>query len=204
MTQRQQCKTDSAVQPTIVVDSREQSPLAFRSLPSVVATLQWGDYSFVGGEELFAVERKSIADLVACCIGSNRERFERALHRLRGFRFKRLLIVGNRVEIEQHRYRSGVSPKAVMSTLAAFEVRYDLPVVWSNTPDDGAVLIERWAWWFCRELLKSAESVFTADKNTKTGTSAVAKAISSITMESKENQAASPTECDATNGKSCT
>lgn len=44
------------------------------------------------GEELFAVERKTIADLVACCIGANRERFFRELHRLRGYRLLQSLI----------------------------------------------------------------------------------------------------------------
>ncbi|HAB17515.1 MAG TPA: hypothetical protein PLX89_07505 [Verrucomicrobiota bacterium] len=51
--------------PQIIVDSREQCPLVFRNLPSAVGTLITGDYSFAGAEELFAIERKSIADLVA-------------------------------------------------------------------------------------------------------------------------------------------
>ena len=70
--------------PTIVVDTREQAPLTFTRLVSIPGTLTSGDYSFCGGEELSAIERKSIADLVACCMGSNRERFFRELHRLRG------------------------------------------------------------------------------------------------------------------------
>lgn len=65
--------------------TREQLPRPFKRLASVRATLTSGDYSFRGGEELFAVELKSIADLVACCVGENRERFFRELHRLRGF-----------------------------------------------------------------------------------------------------------------------
>jgi hypothetical protein len=32
-------------------------------------------------------------------MGDNRERFERELHRLRGYRFKRLLVVGSEAEI---------------------------------------------------------------------------------------------------------
>jgi len=54
----------------------------------------------LGGENLFAIERKSIADLVGCCVGENRERFFRELHRLRGFRFKRLLVIGGRADID--------------------------------------------------------------------------------------------------------
>jgi DNA excision repair protein ERCC-4 len=82
-----------------------------------------GDYSATGLETLFAIERKSIADLVNRCINANRDRFERELHRLRGFRFKRLLIVGTEEEIWRCKYHSNISPKAVLATLSAFEIR---------------------------------------------------------------------------------
>jgi hypothetical protein len=80
---------ESEIRPTIIVDTREPTPLVFPTLPSMAGTLTTGDYSLAGGEELFAVERKSVADLAACCIGDNRARFERELHRLRGFWFAR-------------------------------------------------------------------------------------------------------------------
>lgn len=147
------------VLPVVVVDTREQTPLTFTRLPSVTGTLTTGDYSFVGAQELFAIERKSIADLAGCCSGSNRDRFERELHRLRGYRFKRLLVVGTRAEVEQHRYRSQITPKAVLATLAAFEVRYDVPVVWSPTPEDAAAQIEAWVWWFGRELIQQVNTL---------------------------------------------
>jgi ERCC4-type nuclease len=149
----------ASVRPVIVVDSREQIPLPIRRLASTVATLTSGDYSFAGGEELFAVERKSIPDLVQCCMGDNRARFERELHRLRGFRFARLLIVGTRAEVEGHQYRSNISPRAVLHTLAAFEARY-VPVVWAPDPDSAARLVETWAWWFARELVINVNKVW--------------------------------------------
>ena len=46
-----------------------------------------------------SIERKTVSDLVGSCMGENRERFERELHRLRGYRFKRLLVVGSEAEI---------------------------------------------------------------------------------------------------------
>ena len=46
----------SAMRPVIVTDSREQTPLVFRRMVSVRGTLQSGDYSFLGGEELFSIE----------------------------------------------------------------------------------------------------------------------------------------------------
>jgi len=115
----------AGTKPVILIDSREQVPLKFSRLESRVETLATADYSVVGLSELFAVERKTVADFVSCCVGENRERFERELHRLRGYRFKRLLIVGSELEIQQARYQSRITPKAVFGTLSAFEVRYD-------------------------------------------------------------------------------
>lgn len=124
------------VRPVLLTDTREQLPLPFKRLASVRATLTSGDYSFRGGEELFAVERKTVADLVGCCVGENRERFFREMYRLRGYRFKRLLVVGTRDEIEAGTDRSDLSPKVVLTTLSAIEARFDTPVVFAATPTD--------------------------------------------------------------------
>jgi DNA excision repair protein ERCC-4 len=137
-----------------VIDSREQQPLSFSRLPAIRGTLLTGDYSVSGLQELFAVERKSVSDLVGCCAGQNRERFERELHRLRGFRFKRLLIIGSEAEILEGRYCSNIKPPAVMGTLHAFEIRYDVPVVFCETPELASRLIERWAFYFARETVQ--------------------------------------------------
>jgi hypothetical protein len=42
--------------PVIVVDTREQEPLAFERLASVRGTLQTGDYSVAGLQDLFSIE----------------------------------------------------------------------------------------------------------------------------------------------------
>ena len=147
------------VRPTIVIDTREQEPLPFERLPTVRAGLRAGDYSFLGGEEYFAVERKSIADLVSCCVNSNRERFEWELHRLRGFHFRRLLVVGAREDIEQGLYRSNITPKAVLATLSAFEVRHGIPVVFLPAPAPAGRQIESWAYWCAREIVVQANTL---------------------------------------------
>ena len=126
--------------------TRGANPAADTPVADVRAGLLTGDYSVAGLECHFTVERKSIPDLVGCCAASNRERFENELHRLRGFRFRRLLIVGTRAAIEAGAYRSAITPAAVLGTLAAFEVRYDCPVVFEPTPDAAARRVECWAW----------------------------------------------------------
>lgn len=155
----------------IVIDSREQNPLQFTRLESIRGTLTTGDYSVVGMTDLFSCERKSVSDLVACCVGENRKRFERELHRLRGYRFKRLLIVGSELEIQHCNYQSRIAPKAVFSTLSAFEVRYDCPVVFRPTPELAARQIESWAYWFSREVIENVNDLWRAAAGNKNASS---------------------------------
>ena len=173
--------------PTVIIDSREQQPLQFTRLPSTVAGLTTGDYSVVGAEELFAVERKTVADLVGCCTGEARARFERELHRLRGYRFKRLLVIGTRAEVEQHRYRSNVSPASVLGSIQAWEVRYDVPLVWAASPEDGAIMVERWAHYFCREILKTGDAL-------RAGTSAPSGLPAVLTLADVSSAPTAPPE----------
>ena len=154
-------------QPVIFIDTREQDPLPFSRLKTQAGALVTGDYSVVGLESLFAVERKSISDLVGCCLGENRARFERELHRLRGFRFKRLLVVGTETQILGGRYCSNIKPQAVMGTLHAFEIRYDVPVVFCETPEIAGRLVERWAFWFAREMVEAVNSLWRGRKEAR-------------------------------------
>lgn len=151
--------------PTVIIDTREQEPLPIKRLPQKRGGLYSGDYSVAGLEESFAVERKSIPDLVSCCCKGNRDRFERELHRLRGFAFRRLLIVGKLEEIQKGDYRSQIEPSAVTGTLAAFEVRYGIPIVFFSTPEIAARQVERWAWYAAKEAIKTVNNIFRGSAN---------------------------------------
>jgi DNA excision repair protein ERCC-4 len=169
--------------PVIIVDTREQTPLTFTRLKSITGTLTTGDYSFAGGEESFAVERKSIPDLVACCTGTNRERFFRELHRLRGYRFKRLVVIGTVEEVQAGDYRSRITPAAVLATLQAIEARFDVPVVWADTPQAAALKIESWAYWFAREIVTSCNALARANQaNSKTNLRHATAAPAPVTL----------------------
>ncbi len=139
--------------PTIIIDSREKTPLAFE-FPTIVGGLYSGDYGIVGAEHLFAVERKTLDDLAASCAGSRREVFEHELGRLRGCRFRRLLIIGTEADIHAHNYRSNITPNALLGSVLSFEVRYDIPLVWEPDAQAAARLVERWAQRFAREAMK--------------------------------------------------
>ena len=158
MESRNEIKNENCHTMKIIIDTREQTPLKFTHFEAERGTLQSGDYSIAGLTHRFAIERKSIDDLTQS-ITTGRERFERELHRLRGFDFARLLIIGTETEIRQHRYRRRVQPKSVLHSLYAFEVRYQIPVIWAGTAANAAALIERWAFWFAREVTNAAEGM---------------------------------------------
>jgi ERCC4 domain len=148
-------------QPIIEIDSREQASLVFTRLQSVRATLSEGDYAIAGVVD-FAIERKgSLDELASCCIGSNRDRFERELFRLRPYRFKRLLVIGASCErdILTHSYRSAINPRCVLGSLFAWQARFDIPYVLALTPEMAVRLIETWALYHCREVVQSANGL---------------------------------------------
>ena len=156
--------------PVLVIDCREQNPLQFDRLEAVPGTIYSGDYSVRGLESLFSIERKSPDDLAASLCGSNRDRFERELHRLRGYRFARLLIEGTEFDARSGCYRSSMTPAALLGSLAAFEARYSVPVVWGGDRAACARLVERWAYYFHREILKSATKIQSISPAGRSGT----------------------------------
>ena len=139
--------------PTIIIDTREQDLLPI-SFDHVTDTLPTGDYSYRGGEHTFAIERKSLADLMGC-IGHDRSRFEAQLKRMRAYDFARLLIVGSIADFRSGHYRSKILPATAEASLRAFEARY-IPIRWEATQEAAARRVELWAYWHYRELVKAA------------------------------------------------
>ncbi|MEX0331452.1 MAG: ERCC4 domain-containing protein [Puniceicoccaceae bacterium] len=152
------------IEPVVLVDTREQTPLKFTRLRSEQATLTTGDYSFAGGENQLCIERKSIPDLVACCMGKNRDRFFRELHRMRGFDFARLLVIGTRDEIKTGQYRSAIRPSSVLATLSTIEARFNVPIVFQPDPFQAAWQVEEWVWWYARELIFNTNKLLPSRK----------------------------------------
>jgi DNA excision repair protein ERCC-4 len=145
-----------SAQVVLIQDSREQLGLRpqFKRLPCVVRGLTTSDYSIIGFESEVGFELKRLNDFVACCMSENRERFFRECHRLRGFRFARIIVLANRSDIEQQRYRSKITPQAVLATITTIEVRWNIPVMFCETEKEAALAIERYAYFFVREYIK--------------------------------------------------
>ena len=121
----------------IVVDTREQAPFIFLGLPVVVsaAALEAGDYSVAGFTRRIAVERKSLQDLVGC-LGTDRERFERELARLRGYDAAAVVVEAPFHDLRAGNYRSQMDPAAAWQSVLAFIQRYRLPFLFCDCRAD--------------------------------------------------------------------
>ncbi len=129
-------------EPTIIIDTREQIPLAFDNLPTEAGSLDTGDYSIKGLEHLIAVERKSLDDLLAC-VGRERSRFKHELQRLRGYRFRLLVIEADATTLEAGEWRSRLTPSHILGSLAAWTAQYGLPTWLSGTHEAAGRFVER-------------------------------------------------------------
>jgi ERCC4-type nuclease len=146
--------------PTILQDSREQSPLVFTAYPTEVATLSAGDYGIKGfsdwGNPQFIIERKSLNDLIGS-LTFGRERFWKELEKLRQFRFAAVVVEAERRDIENHVYRSAATPESVFQSLTAIMVRCNVHVVFCGDAGGAARMVERLVRQFVRGIEKDAE-----------------------------------------------
>ena len=67
---------------TIICDTREQKPLKFLGHNIINTRLNFGDYSVLGRENILAIERKSLQDLIGSAI-SGYERFYKEFQRVK-------------------------------------------------------------------------------------------------------------------------
>ena len=114
----------------VIQDTRERTPLDLTPLIVIQGTLSTGDYSVKGLEDIIAVERKSLADLVMC-VGRERERFDREVLRLQASPVKALVVEAHLADIEAGAYRSKVKPNAVLGSLLGW-MASGLPVLFAG------------------------------------------------------------------------
>ena len=139
------------ISPVVIIDSREQTPWDFRNLPNEPGSLDTGDYSIKGLEHLIALERKSLPDLLAC-VGIHRDRFKRELQRLRGYRFRCLIIEADYAQLEAGEWRSKLKPSHVLGSLAAWQCQYELPIMLVGNHEAGAGFGERFLYQVARRV----------------------------------------------------
>ena len=131
---------------TAIIDTREQRPVTLEFKKGLVmqsepGTLYTGDYSLKGFENLVAIERKSVDDLMGC-IGTHRERFEREIIRLKGYEVKAIVVESTLLKSARGDYRSRVNTSAAIGTLMGW-IAEGIPIVMADNHKRAGVFIAR-------------------------------------------------------------
>lgn len=151
---------------TIVQDTREQRPLDFTVFPDVRVVVRkcWpGDYTVQGASRLFAVERKSVADLIGTMTegyagfsATSPKRFDATLLGLRGILALggvALVLVepdhGVTVSAEEQirlgNYRSAIPPETVLAFVSAIRSAWGIPVHFADSRAHAAEIVRAYA-----------------------------------------------------------
>jgi ERCC4-type nuclease len=125
--------------PVVLIDTREQSPFDFSRFPNWIAgekrqKLDAGDYSIQGMENVLALERKSLSDLITTLI-QHRLRFFKMCEQLAQYLWRALLVEASYEDIKSpydEECNTMAHPNAVSGTLDALEARFGIPVIYTS------------------------------------------------------------------------
>lgn len=152
-------RSESIPKPVVLVDTREKEPFPlYVNHPNWIGgerreTLKTGDYTLEGMESLLCLERKSLADIVACTV-TYRRRFIASCSRLARFTWKAIIVEATFEDIkggfEPFGIPSDVHPNSVCGTLDAIEAKFGIPIIYASTVQDLAA--ERAASWLSKHF----------------------------------------------------
>lgn len=145
----------------IVIDTREQKPLDFSPFEDVTVQRRetWpGDYTVLGGTAYFAVERKSVADLIGTMKNgyagfgaTSPKRFDRELCAMSGIVARggiaRVVVEPDGFidnahdQIAAHDYRSMIEPEKIFAFIRAIRRGWGVPVDLTTSREHSARLI---------------------------------------------------------------
>jgi ERCC4-type nuclease len=118
--------------PTILIDTREQTPFTLAGYETRIATLKTGDYSLEGFEDKVAVERKSKEDAYGC-VGSGRRRFVECLERLAGLERAAIVIERSIENFDQEPpTRTKIDSRMAVGSYISWSCKYRIPVFWCH------------------------------------------------------------------------
>jgi len=123
----------------IRVDTREQTPLEFENVATVRGTISTFDYAIEGDQDSFAVERKSLPDLISSiAIQKNYIRELKKIRRALVAGFPRLFYVieANREDIEHFNYSiftgGRIGPAFIYHRISELEYIHAVHVMFSG------------------------------------------------------------------------
>jgi Fanconi anemia group M protein len=133
---KEQEMTEIPRKPTIIVDSRELGSATTRELSKydiaiTPETLSIGDFII---SDRTAVERKTVEDFVASIIDGRL--FEQVSNLKSAYEMPILLIEGESFQTSRN-----IAPEAVMGAVASVIVDFGVPLVWTRSPSESALLL---------------------------------------------------------------
>jgi ERCC4-type nuclease len=137
-------------------------------MPMIRTTLEVGDYTLacLPKHEL-AIERKALGDFISCCSGSERDRFERQLLRLKGCRYKLVVVEARWEQIELGQYRSKISPKSVTGSVLGW-MSEGIPFIFAGDHKRAAELVRRYLFIIGRRRWRELRDMHSAMMSTAT------------------------------------
>lgn len=157
----------------ILIDTREQETdalkrrIASMNCPTERTYLESGDYSckctLPNGAEFrmdkrIVIERKMNLDEICGNFTRGRERFKREFERLKASSSKSYLLIENASweHVFSGKYRSQLTAKSLIASLAAWQARYHVHVTFCKSETTG-MLIRDLLYYELKELLESGE-----------------------------------------------
>uniref|UniRef100_A0A6M3LAZ6 Putative nuclease n=1 Tax=viral metagenome TaxID=1070528 RepID=A0A6M3LAZ6_9ZZZZ len=128
----------------LLQDTREAKPLFTRipkGLTVMSKTLSCGDYSILGQEETFCVERKA-GDIFSYVV--EREKTIKKMKQFKQMEFVGLIIEGKELDLYQYQQFTKVHPESVRGALVSFQVRYGVHLFVGSRENCIRVLLD-WA-----------------------------------------------------------
>jgi ERCC4-type nuclease len=130
--------TGKIPKPVILIDTREQLPFSFERFPNWIAserreTLSVADYSVEGMENLIALERKSLADLIGT-LTQNRNRFFTMCEKMTNYKWRALIVEASYEDIKSP-YASeftNAHPNGISGSLDALEAKFGIPIIYTS------------------------------------------------------------------------
>lgn len=130
--------------PTIVIDTREPVDGGWEpyfTVPVVRQTLQTGDFSLLGCEDMVAIERKTTDDLLNCFC-SSRKRFTKELQRFQAIPSRWVIVEGNYKGLLAGDFRSRMTSRSAWESCVAMMVRFQIPILMADNARTAAALCE--------------------------------------------------------------
>jgi ERCC4-type nuclease len=131
--------------PVLIIDTREQDPLDFSRFRGWFAgierrALQHGDYSLAGMEDVCAVERKELSDLVQS-FSTGRAAFVERLRAMSRLPHRLLVITAPLSRIKSPYEHSKIDPNRVLQSLVAGLAGLGIPFLCTDTHELGEEVV---------------------------------------------------------------